>query len=67
MVRMTKQDVVRIRRKLEVTQAGLAELLGVHPMTVSRWERGAGNVPSTAARLLKMLADRKAKAGRGKR
>jgi transcriptional regulator with XRE-family HTH domain len=29
-----------LRTKAGLTQSDLAELLGVHPMTVSRWERG---------------------------
>lgn len=33
-------DVVKVRELLEITQEQLADLLGVHPMTVSRWERG---------------------------
>lgn len=32
--------VVAARRNLGVTQAQLAQLLNVHPLTVSRWERG---------------------------
>ena len=30
----------RIRRRAGVTQVQLAELVGVSPLTVSRWERG---------------------------
>ena len=33
-------DVARIRRRHRLTQAALAKLLGAHPMTVSKWERG---------------------------
>lgn len=29
-----------------ISQAGLAKLLGVDVMTVSRWERGIVNIPS---------------------
>ena len=32
--------VQTVRRQLGLTQASLARLIGVHPMTVSRWERG---------------------------
>jgi len=32
---------VRVRRKLWLTQAQLGLLLGVHEMTVSRWERAS--------------------------
>lgn len=37
---MTPAQVVAIRESLGLTQAQLAQLLGVHPLTVSKWERG---------------------------
>lgn len=46
-----------------LTQAALAERVGVTPLTVSRWERGALTVGSTAAILLRLL-DRLAQAER---
>lgn len=33
-------DVRSLRESLDVTQDELARMLGVHPMTVSKWERG---------------------------
>jgi molybdopterin-binding protein len=33
-------DFAAIRKKLGLTQAALARVTGVHPMTVSKWERG---------------------------
>jgi molybdate transport system regulatory protein len=33
-------DVATIRRRAGLTQVRLARLLGVHPITVSKWERG---------------------------
>lgn len=42
-------DVVAIRRKLHLTQRGLANVVGVSPRTVEAWETGA-NVPSGSAR-----------------
>jgi len=43
-------DVARARRRAGLTQARLARLLGVHPITVSKWERGllAPNVRQAA-------------------
>jgi DNA-binding transcriptional regulator YiaG len=40
---------------LALKQTELAERLGVHPMTVSRWERGAISIPKPVAQLMVML------------
>ncbi|NUN50617.1 MAG: TOBE domain-containing protein [Candidatus Brocadiae bacterium] len=42
--------IADLRRRLGLTQARLARLAGVHPMTVSKWERGvlAPNPPQRA-------------------
>lgn len=32
-------NVKRLRKRFKVSQARLAKILGVHPMTISRWER----------------------------
>lgn len=37
---MTGAEVSQTRTKLGLTQVQLASLLGVHPLTVSKWERG---------------------------
>lgn len=37
---MTGPEIARIRSELGFTQAQLAQLLGVHVLTVSKWERG---------------------------
>jgi putative transcriptional regulator len=37
---MTPEQVSTIRNKLGLSQVQLAQLLGVHPLTVSKWERG---------------------------
>lgn len=47
-------DVVRTRRKLNLSQRGLATALGVSPRTVEAWEAGI-NVPSGAAQRLLYL------------
>ncbi len=44
-------DVARIRRRAALTQTRLARLLGVHPITVSKWERGVLQ-PSTRQRAI---------------
>ncbi len=37
---MTGSETRAIRDQLGLTQPQLAQLLGVHPLTVSKWERG---------------------------
>lgn len=37
---MEKREIQGLRKDLKLNQTQLAGLLGVHPMTVSRWERG---------------------------
>ena len=53
---MTGTDVQRLRRRLGLTQAALARKIGVHTLTVSRWERGQVRVTEPMARLLRLLA-----------
>ncbi len=36
---MSGADIAKIRKNLNMTQAQLGQLLGVHPLTVSKWER----------------------------
>src|SRR5262245_26325196 len=55
-------DVRSLRRRARLTQAGLAELVGVHPITVSKWERGVLQPGRHQAGLLRALA---APPGRG--
>jgi molybdopterin-binding protein len=52
--------VASIRHRLALTQARLAEVLGVHAMTVSKWERG---VLQPTARQREMLRALEAVAG----
>lgn len=37
---MTAAEVFAVRNRLGLNQTQLAQLLGVHPLTVSKWERG---------------------------
>ena len=53
---MTGTDVQRLRRRLGLTQAALARKLGVHTLTVSRWECDRVQVTEPMARLLRLLA-----------
>lgn len=42
---MNPQDITRTRKLLGLTQEEFARLFDVHPITVSKWERGV-SVPS---------------------
>ena len=37
---MTAQQIAELRQRLGLSQVQLAQLLGVHSLTVSKWERG---------------------------
>jgi molybdopterin-binding protein len=49
-------DVHRIRSRLGLSQRQLAELLGTHAMTVSKWERGVLTPGARPERLLRAFA-----------
>ena len=39
-IKLTPLGIQKLREKLGLTQWGLGEVLDVHEMTVSKWERG---------------------------
>jgi len=43
---MTPKNLKKWRLKQGYTQVALAQVLGVIPITVSRWERGVREIPS---------------------
>lgn len=43
--KMMSEQLKEWRRGHNISQAGLAELLGIDVMTISRWERGIINIP----------------------
>ncbi len=45
----------RIRKRLGLTQAALAERLGVRPNTVARWERNELPIREPMAKLIRLL------------
>ena len=53
---MNGRELRSIRQKLALTQAALAEAIGVTSNTVARWERGEMAISEPAARLLEKLA-----------
>jgi transcriptional regulator with XRE-family HTH domain len=44
-MRMMPEELKKRRRALKLRQEDLAELLGVHHLTISNYERGAAVVP----------------------
>ena len=53
---MDGTTVRRLRRRLGLTQSQFAERLGVHLVTVKKWETGAQRIGPLAARLLQLFA-----------
>ena len=54
-VKMIEVDIQTIRKSLKLTQAELAEKLGVDVITVSRWERKKTKPSNLAKRQLRRL------------
>lgn len=54
---MTPAEIVALRRGLALTQHELADLLGVHAMTVSKWERGSLGPDAHRRMLLRVAAN----------
>lgn len=52
---MTGEELRRIRQRLGLTQARLAERLAVTSTTVARWERGEVPIREPMARLVRLL------------
>ena len=50
-------ELQRIREALGLTQAQLAEEIGVHRVTVAKWEAGDRAIPEPVARLVQRIRD----------
>lgn len=55
---MTARQLKNLRRRLGWSQGQLAEELRLHPMTISKWERGVVEIPYLGELALKYIADR---------
>jgi transcriptional regulator with XRE-family HTH domain len=64
---MKGQELRVIRQRLKITQAHLAELIGVAPNTVARWERGEMGIREPTARLIQTIYAAEKKRGKGTR
>ena len=64
---MQGKELRAIRHRLKLTQTQFAELVGVTPNTVARWERGEMTMREPAARLIQRITAGEKKGGKGKR
>jgi len=55
---MTSAQVKALRKRLGLTQSKFADLVGVHVVTVKKWETGKQTVGRLAAHVMAMLAER---------
>jgi DNA-binding XRE family transcriptional regulator len=55
---MDSQEITRRRESLELTQAKLAEAIGVNRVTLARWETGVSTPRGLSARQLGATLDR---------
>ena len=56
---MTASEFRHLRVRLGFTQGRLAERLGVHRITLVRWEQGHTRIPEATAQLLRLMATAK--------
>jgi DNA-binding transcriptional regulator YiaG len=59
---MTGAELKECRERLDLTQEQLAHEIGVHVMTVSRWERGTRKIQTPVEKLVREIL-RREKAG----
>jgi DNA-binding transcriptional regulator YiaG len=53
---MTGKELREVRSELGLSQRGFAELVGVSPNTVARWERGELAMRATTSRFIELIA-----------
>lgn len=58
--RWSKEEIRALRQHLKLTQAKLAEGLGMRQQTISEWEKGMYRPRGASATLLSMIAERSA-------
>jgi len=56
---VTPEEFKGQREAAGLTQATLAGMIGVHPVTIARWETEARHIPKMAARLLTLIVEQK--------
>ena len=58
---VTAAELKRLREGLGLTQEQLADEVGVHRVTVAKWEAGDHGVPEPVARLILRIRDERTK------
>jgi len=61
---MRPAELKALRKNLGMSQAQLAEKLGIDRVTVARWESGMRNIPPMLALALKALKPKRRKGAR---
>jgi transcriptional regulator with XRE-family HTH domain len=61
---VTADQLRRLRRRLGLTQASLAELVGVPANTIARWERGEMEMRPSMDRLVRLSVEAATSVGR---
>ena len=56
---MTNEQVKRARLALGLTVQQMADMLGIHRDTYSKWERGVQKIPAIGATAIRWLANGK--------
>ena len=64
---MTAEQLKRARKALVLEQTELAKRLGVHPMTVSKWERGISPIPKATGELVRLWSATKRNTAKGRK
>jgi len=57
-INWNEESIRKLREKLELTQAEMAEELGTRQQTISEWETGMYRPRGTSAKLLSIVAER---------
>lgn len=52
------RQILGLRKKLHCTQKELAEIMGIHPETVSSWERGTHKPSGLAQAFINFLSNK---------
>ncbi len=54
----TNEAIVKIRKKLKLSQSALAMFLNTSPSTIQKWERGDKKPSGSALKLLHLIAEK---------